>query len=422
MRRRHFLKRLGLGAAAATMGGLPMLAGRPARAGGSAPKRLLLWYQPNGYGEDPGAAHARTLQALDAFREKILYVRGMHLPTADGGHEVPMESMLVGESAGPSFDQQIASVVGRETSVSSLMLGVRSEAGGHGGQCSYLAAGSPTPRIERPEDTWATIFEGLSAKGDPEAQAQLQALWDRRSRLLDGTAALTELVRQRVPAAHRERLDDHTAALEAIRDEMTSTAETSETCVVPPEPPSTPAGAWNDHGNYDEIAAGQISMMSHALACDVTRVGLLQFNRATSQIQFGQVDGLDYIDQHHALSHMPADGAARQQIERILDWYDARLLDLLTMLDAVQDVDGSTLLDNTMIVRVTECMRSNGHTFDTGHHLVLGGGNVLHTGQDVTVPDADPLWKLWRTLADAMGTELPSVAGFEGSGYDEWIA
>lgn len=420
MQRRHFLRRLG--AAGATLAGLPLLAGRAAHAGGAAPTRLLVWYQPNGYGEDPGAVHARTLQTLDAYRNKTLYVRGMHLPTADGGHEVPMETMLVGESSGPSFDQQIAEALGDATSVSTLALGVRSEPGGHGGHCSFLSGNNPTPRIERPEDTWATVFAGLDAEGDPEAQAELQALWDRRGRMLDGSAALAEATRDRVPSKHRAGLDAHVEALEDIRDEMTSTADTSETCVVPAAPADTPQGAWNDHSNFDEIAAGQIEMMSHALACDVTRVGVLQFHRSTSQIQFGQVDGGDYLDQHHALSHMPTETEAQDQLQQILDWYDARLLELMTALDSTIDVDGSTVLDNTIIVRVTECMESNGHTFSSGHHLVLGGGNVLQTGQDVVVPDDEPLWKLWRTLADAMGVELPSVAGYEGAGYEDLLA
>lgn len=420
MRRRRFLKSLGL--VSASCAGLPLFSPAPARADGQAPTRLLVWYQPNGYGEDPAAVHARSLDRLDAFRDKILYLRGMHLPTADGGHEGPMESMLRGGHVGASFDQQIAASLGDATTLSTLALGVRAEPGGHGGYCSYLGDGVPTPLSERPEAVWNEVFAGLSAQDDPEAQAQLAALWQRRERILDGSAALADVARARIPAHQRAELDAHVDALDDIRDEVTSTGDTSATCVIPPEPGAAPEGAWNDHGNFDEIAGGQIDMMAHALACDVTRVGVLQFHRSTSQIQFGQVDGQSYLDQHHALTHMPGNAEAETQLQQILDWYDDRLLDLMMALDERVDVDGSTVLDNTIIVRVTECMKSNGHRFETGHHLLLGGGNVLATGQDVVVPDADPLWKLWRTLADAMGSDLDVVAGYDGAGYGDLLA
>ena len=419
--RRSFFR--GLGAAGVAAAGLPMLHTLDARAGGNgAPIRLLLWYQSNGYGEDVAAAHQRSLQTLDAFREKILYVRGMHLPTADGGHEGPMSTMLTGDTGGPSFDQELAAAFTEETSVSSLMLGVRSEAGGGGGHCSFLSGGNPTPRIERPEDTWATIFAGLDVGEDPEAQAQLQALWNRRGGIMDRNQQMAEALRGGLPGAQRERLDQYISSIDEIREEMTSVADTSETCVVPPEPGASPEGAWNDFSNYGPIADGQISMMAHALACDVSRVGLLQFHQATSQIQFGQVDGETYLDQHHALSHRPGEPEAEGQLTQVLDWYDAKLLSLLETLDARTDVDGSTVLDNTIIVRVTECMESNGHEFSEGHHLVLGGSNVLASGVDLTVSNDEPLWKLWKTIATAMGSGLDTVAGYSGDAYEQMLA
>lgn len=419
MQRRPFMQRL---AAFGAVGALTGLSGGRARANpDAAPLRLVLWYQPNGYGQDPAAVHARSLELLDPHRDEIVYLRGMHNETADGTHEAPMESMLRGGFEGPSFDQQIAAALDRP-SLSSLALGIRSEAGGFGGQCSFLSDGSPTPRIERPEDTWAAVFAGLDVGEDPQAQAQAEALWARRDLIMTKNQQLAESMRSRLAATQRERLDQYIASIDEIRDEMTSLADTNDACTIPAEPPASPPGDWNDFSNYGPIADGQISMLVHALQCELTRVGLLQFHRATSQIHFDQVDGQPYQDHHHALSHLPGDGSAEADLQQVLDWYDGRLLALVDALASRTDVDGSPLLANTVIVRITECMLSNGHEFAEGHHLLLGGSNHLATGVDQVVSNDDPLTKLWATLAQAMGVDLPSVAGYQGDVYDQLLA
>nr|MCH9686765.1 DUF1552 domain-containing protein [Deltaproteobacteria bacterium] len=190
---------------------------------------------------------------------------------------------------------------------------------------------------------------------------------------------------------------------------------------IPPQPAPTPDNAWNEFYNYEGIASGQISMMAHALACDLTRVGVIQFNRSTSQIPFAHVLGQDQIDQHHALTHLPGNGQAQTELTDVLDWYDARFVELLQSLEARTDIDGNTVLDNTIVVRITECMLSNGHEFDEGHHLLAGGGNVITTGADLTVSNDDPLSKLWLTLAHAVGQPMPSIAGYEGDIFDELL-
>nr|MCH9685820.1 DUF1552 domain-containing protein [Deltaproteobacteria bacterium] len=217
MQRRSFLTRLaGMGAVA----GLPGLSSfREARAGGqSAPTRLVLWYQPNGYGQDPGAVHARSLEAMAELRHKITYLRGMHLPFADGGHENPMEQMLTGEGGGTSFDQVLAPLMSSDAVFDALMLGVRSEQGGHGGHCSFTSQGNPTPRIENPEITWGTVFAGLDPGDDPAAQAELQALWARRDVIMTRNQQAAEGLRSRLSANQRERLDQYITSIDEIRD------------------------------------------------------------------------------------------------------------------------------------------------------------------------------------------------------------
>ncbi len=418
MNRRSFLTRMaGFGALAA----LPTLGMRRAvAADDAAPRRLLLWFQPNGYGEDPYAVHQRSLSRMGDLASKITYVRGTHLDATGTNHEDHMEQMLNGGS-GASFDQQVAQYIAADpetrTNRESIMLGVRPTDIQHGSHCSFIADGQIASLQSDPSSAWSLIFDDLDTGNDPEAQAALEQLWSRRDTIMTRNQLAAESMRSRLASGQRERLDQYISSIDEIREQMTSLADTTEACTVPTQPEA----AQNSGGfqNYHPITNGHISLMSHALSCDLSRVGLIQFNRSTSKVDFQNViDGSSFSNDHHGLTH---DGGSEDQITTILDWYDDRFLDLLTALDSRTDIDGNTVLDNTLVVRITEVMLSNSHRFEEGHHLIAGGGNFFRTGEQPFVSNGDPLAKLWKTLAHAVGAEMDTVAGYSGDIYSDML-
>jgi hypothetical protein len=91
-------------------------------------------------------------------------------------------------------------------------------------------------------------------------------------------------------------------------------------------------------------------------------------------------------------------------------------------MDAVKDFDGNTLLDNTVIVYVSEIARAYDHDQLNVPILVFGGKNTrIKGGQylkitDGPLPSVDgknsgnrPLNDMWLALAPIFGVTLPSL-------------
>jgi len=86
---------------------------------------------------------------------------------------------------------------------------------------------------------------------------------------------------------------------------------------------------------------------------------------------------------HHTLSHLGDDDAAAvDKLTRINNWYAQQLAGLLSRLAAVPDVDGSTLLDNTLVLWSNELAKGNTHS-RMGAPYVLAGhaGGALRAGR-----------------------------------------
>ncbi|MES1183412.1 MAG: DUF1552 domain-containing protein, partial [Myxococcales bacterium] len=143
--------------------GLPFLEimGRPTAALGQSmpgytaagmPKRFIVWFTPNGTipsawtptGGESDFEFSRILKPLEPFRKKLLIIDGVD-QTGEGGdgHKNGMQGMLTGQTLNPgafkggdgstagwangiSVDQRIAQVIGTQTKLKSLELGVQS--------------------------------------------------------------------------------------------------------------------------------------------------------------------------------------------------------------------------------------------------------------------------------------------------------
>ncbi len=83
-------------------------------------------------------------------------------------------------------------------------------------------------------------------------------------------------------------------------------------------------------------------------------------------------------------------------------WYSTQLAFLLTELDAIADVDGGRLLDNTLVVHVKELGRRHGTDPMT---YVLAGGPTVLTGDRCLSFQGRPHNDLLLTLCHAMGVD-----------------
>jgi hypothetical protein len=385
--RRRFLGGLG---AAASLPFIPL----PAHADeGDYPKRIVFFVTPNGTVMDSlwpneafDLAASPILSPLDGLRDRVIVMRGLD-NAASMIQPVPKDhwpdncSLLTGRQglirgdqscdiAGISLDQHIADGLAAGTRFHSLQLGALA----YGGGSEVSARGAYEP-ISSQNDPYAA-FEDIFAEVmlDPFGLAQLRA---RRGSVLDTVAAELASLQCELTGSYREKVQRHLEAVQKL--ELSLTGDAAASCSVPMIV-DLDADAATEYAN---TCAQQLTIMSHALACDLTRVGtVLLYGNKIGHPWLG-IDG-----SHHGISHgsegVTADEATRVgwlvEIER---WYAERFRDFLMMLDAVPEGDG-TLLDHTAVVWLHE--QSNAGTHQRADMpIVLAGGlhGAFETGRRI---------------------------------------
>jgi hypothetical protein len=113
-----------------------------------------------------------------------------------------------------------------------------------------------------------------------------------------------------------------------------------------------------------------------AFACDVTRIACISLNASDDAGAIGD-------DRHHANSHGAHDDATVLANCRAWDgWKARRVASLMSRLAAVTEADGSSLLDNTVLVWANEDGDGNHHSAEGLPILVAGGARGrLRMGQ-----------------------------------------
>jgi hypothetical protein len=131
----------------------------------------------------------------------------------------------------------------------------------------------------------------------------------------------------------------------------------------------SPTGVIVTESDVPQKGTIMTDLMVAALACDMTRVSTMQW--ADSEAKFiMDFDPLNLPDYHHAYQH--EHGFNPTALNQIYNWYAGNFAHLLTQMSAVQEADGSSLLDNTLIYWITEIQKPDTHD-QTNMPLVLAG-------------------------------------------------
>jgi hypothetical protein len=149
-----------------------------------------------------------------------------------------------------------------------------------------------------------------------------------------------------------------------------------------------------------------------AFATDSTRVATLLLagdgtNRAFPQI--GIPEG------HHYLSHHRNQGDMMEKVGQIDLYYMQHFARFLDKLDKTKDVDGNSVLHNSMIVYGCGNADGNRHNHDNLPVILAGaGGGTLRTGRYVQM-GSKPMTNLFLGMTDRMGvTGLDRIGDSSG--------
>jgi hypothetical protein len=401
-------------------------AAAPATTASGAPLRVAFVYFPNGaipsawWPEGQGAdlRLSRTLEALAPVKHRLQVVGGLdHVhaapgPDGPGDHARASGTFLTGVRvrktagsdihAGVSIDQVAARQVGHLTRFPSLELScdaVRKSGNCDSGySCAYqynLAWSSPTTPVA-PEPNPRLLFERLFGAGSHgERRQNLKLRQERQRSLLDFVLEDARDLRRDLAADDRGKLDQYLTSVREIEGRIGRAERFAD--AVPDPDRDTPEGIPEDFEAYVDLMSDLLVL---AFQTDSTRVATLLLANEGSNRAFPEIG---IAEGHHYLTHHQNRAEMIEKVEAIDRWYVARFARLLEKLEAAQDLDGKSLLHNSMIVYGSGNADGNRHTHTNLPVLLAGGGGgTLQPGRLVEAGGI-PMSNLFLGLADRLG-------------------
>ncbi len=429
--RRRFLR--GLGACIAlpafeSLAPVSLLASpATAAAGKTAPVRMAFVYVPNGIipsswwpaGESGTDFQLPpTLQALCNVKSEVQLISGLEdlsaNPGKDGGgdHARAGGTFLTGVRikktagsdifAGVSFDQLIARQIGHLTRFPSLELtcdAVRKAGDCDSGySCAYgynLAWRSPTQPVP-PEPNPRLVFERLFGEGPARQRlANLRRRQKEEQSILDFVLTDARAMEAEMNGRDRQKLDQY---LSSVRD-IEQRIERTERLPVTDPGQDAPAGIPPNFGEHVQL---MFDMLVLAFQTDATRVATFLLAGEGSNRSFSEIG---VSEGHHNLTHHDNKPDIIAKVARIDLWYATQLAKFLEKMEETKDLDGQSLLHNSMILYGSGNADGNRHTHTNLPILLAGSaGGGLKTGRYLKTRPA-PLTNLFLSMGDRMGAE-----------------
>ena len=422
--RRAFLKATGLGAAM-----LPVLHAERKAHAASAPRRVLVIVSPNGWVHDTfvptgtsGSLASITLpegtSPLTPHKADINIIPGLeyrnfkqfypaNIDYADCHHSLP--HILTGRvgvmgknsssrpadgasgyrpaGGGPSLDQWYADQqlqAGAKLAFPNLTLGIQNESCCEPTmvQASYRGPDDPNAVENNPYRLNQRLFANLSLN-----QTDLDKLHKEQKSILDYVGKNIGAFAKKLGTDDRMLVEQH---LESIRRiETNLQAGLSAGCK---KPELGAAMNVESNANVPALINAQFDNMTAAMACDVTRAGVISlanggggwFPQWLNNPDFngGPLAGNAGNNRnHHDLAHASGGNAEAKRLKTILEnWFMTQFAALITRFKAVKEGSG-TMLDNTILLWVNN-MGTGDHSWQHNVWVTAGGkGMGLQTGQ-----------------------------------------
>lgn len=451
--RRAFAR--GLVAAGAAGASLPLwklLSSRALAQSGPAPKRLVIWYVPEGtedaffWPKQPGPLAINTstallgteepdiekhenwiLQPLKAYESRMTLIRGVFNDWALGGvdyHFHQGRSILAG--AGPdSIDEVVGSALKGDAPFAAVKLGVLGWTQGNVQPRQIFVRGGNRAEVNwSPADVYNQVFPGAAeAAGESSGNLSLKQRMTSRLMLLGSVRDQLKSIECAGGKDARLRLEAYVGSIERVESETQALLDEQDdddgTNGADDGPVVVPEGArerafWRSTATFPQTGRLMMDVAKASLALDRTRCVVMQWSST-------EYEGHDAYDFHrvetknagdHPLSHGQADQnspdsrhspIAMRDRARTFRWYSEQLAYFLEQLDSVPDGEG-TLLDSTIVATLSDAGGMNHDTVDLPL-MVFGAGSAGQHVKLASQPHTDYL----RTLARLVGVDAEAA-------------
>ena len=278
---------------------------------------------------------------------------------------------------GPSIDIALASFLKVEPKVFKFYAAMNSwDAAGN----AYGVVGVPYDNFTAVSKAYKELFSTLSTgtAPDPKAAARLAAERSVLKYLNDEAKSL----RNRLATAEKLKLDQHLETLSLMEQKLVPKTP-GVSCTKPTAPPGP-----DDDRNVAEIVryAFVNQFIATLFACDMTRVASFHMN--SQSMKWLALNGTPLAkeecgDVHNNIAHMmkSSDDASIRKVALVHAFYAAQVSALCDLLKSIDDGDGKTAYDNTIILWTNELGDPVNHLPYNVPFVLAGGGGTYAKGR-----------------------------------------
>jgi hypothetical protein len=357
---------------------------------------------------------------LAALKSDCVFLNGLSMgPTDSGSHPGGAKKLLTATDGGNgvSIDHVLANGVGASAPFSHLYLGAHANANAASGDkhISYVAPGQSIAPEDDPRKAFDLLFDAPANNPGPDAPSGPDPV---KVSVIDGVLAEMESTRARLGNAEKMKLDLHLEALREVEKRIKAGVPGGPggaTCETPSlDTTGVEDATLGDPAFFPDVLRAQMDLAVLAMACGLTKVGVIQASQHTSELVMSRFPNTDFYEpgfdmrSHQASHYGPAHDFAKKEFDSFVKqrlWWAEQFAYLLERLRELPEEDG-TMLDHSIVVLCTEVCDGNTHLHDDMPFVVAGkGGGSISTGKLISAGGrrhAD----LWIALAQAMGQSM----------------
>ncbi|HET9991860.1 MAG TPA: DUF1552 domain-containing protein [Kofleriaceae bacterium] len=405
-------------------------------------KRLIVFYFPDGIvgasqsgepslwtpsGTESSFTLPDLLAPLAPYKSSCVFFRGLSMgPTDSGSHPGGAKKLLTATDGGNgiSIDQHLAGSVGANDPFKLLYLGAQANANNASGdmRISYVSPGFTTPPDDDPVAVFSRVFGSTGTTGGGGGSADPRTA--RRISVLDNARAELEALEGKLGDVERAKLDLHLEGVREVESRLQMLSGTGATCDQPAiDATGLDASVLYAPERFPQILKAQTDLLVQAMACGMTRVGVIQSAHHTSDLIMSRFANTAMFDpnfdmrshqaSHYGAMHDPAHREYAAYAQQVT-WWVQQYAYLLSQL-AARPEDGGTMLDHSLVLLCSEIADGNTHLHDDMPFILAGGGGgTIRTGRFMDVGYRRH-GELLVSIANAMGDSITSF-GDSGSG------
>ncbi len=381
-----------------------------------APKRLVIFYIPNGAimrswtPKEEGAnwTLTPTLAPLAPVKDDVLVLSGLQnlvakQPPGTAPHSGGTAGFLTASHPNIrgggdvdnalSLDQLVAQRMRGVTRFPSIELGIDAAEGVGDCETSYACAylrhiswagpQTPVPKEVDPAAVFTRLFGDTAAPDQKSAEA----LQRRRQSVLDLVKDRTSSLQSRLGTTDKRKLDEYLTGVRELEQRI-SMAIGSGVCGG-----SAPPGAPIDVRDKTKM---MLDTMVLAMQCDATRVLSFMLGNGRSKRVF---DFLGLTGAYHNYSHHGGRKENLTAMEKIKLWEVEQFAYLLQKMKATPEPGGGNLLDNSIVYFASEHENPDNHEFFNLPIIVAGRcKGQISPGRHVRFPTEPPVGNLFLSF------------------------